>query len=62
MSGCRFHFSWGRHTPTISRVDWSAPSAGLLSITGKLRGHWASQYDVYVGGKVGSVAGLGALF
>ena len=43
VSNCMFHFAWERHTPTIARVDWSAPSAGLLSITGKLRGHWASQ-------------------
>ena len=62
VSSCLFDFAWGRHTPTISRVDWSAPSAGLLSITGKLRGYWASQFDVYVGGKVSRVTGPVTLF
>ena len=41
----------GRHTPTVSAMDWHSPSGGELTITGHLRGYWASQYDIKVGGQ-----------
>jgi hypothetical protein len=47
---CGFRYEWGRHTPLVSHVDWCIGSQGVLEIAGQLRGYWASQYDIHVGG------------
>ena len=51
LDKCVFKYAMGRHTPLIANMNWAVESSSVLHITGLLRGYWASQYDVVVGGK-----------
>ena len=51
LDKCVFKYAAGRHTPLITSMEWAVESSSELRITGLLRGYWASQYDVIVGGK-----------
>ena len=48
---CSFTFAHARHTPRITDFTSTVSSGGVLSVTGPLLGHWASQYDILINGK-----------